>query len=552
MFASLVTSSVLESSVIAVSYPFLSLLLSSATSNSLTSGSISQNPSIFFFAQLSLSRAALLFASIAFVSTIFKIYTSWYTGRLAANIGSDLAEMTFESTLRKPYIDHLNDNSSEVISAITTQLAQIVPLLNQLFAIASSVMINIGLISILFLINWQIAVINCGIIFVLYMCIGVINKNKLLRYSSNSLRYSFESVQVLQESLSSVRDIVINDSYNVFISKFGNSDRKMRLTNAQINFYRSYTRALLEGLMLVGISAIVFLSLKGGAYKSILPLLGVYALAFQKILPAAQQIYSGWASLKGFKKSYEFVCNIAFRQKRLSNSQSILRRNKEKIKFESLVASNISFRYPDQSREVLKDLSIEIFAGEIVGICGRSGSGKSTLIDILMGLLPVQKGTLSLNNSPVIFTDNSNLRLLQSLVAHVPQEIYLIDSTIAKNIAFGIPDSEINYQKIMRILEIVQLNKFIDSLDLGVNTRVGEGGFLLSGGQRQRVAIARSLYSDPSVLVLDEATSALDPHTEKEMLKAIISSQIHTTIIMVAHREVSLEACNRIFNLNTY
>ena len=272
-----------------------------------------------------------------------------------------------------------------------------------------------------------------------------------------------------------MRDIVINDSYNVFISKFGNSDRKMRLTNAQINFYRSYTRALLEGLILVGISAIVFLSLKGGAYKAILPLLGVYALAFQKILPAAQ-IYSGWASLKGFKKSYEYVCNIAFRQKRLSNSQSILRRNKEKMKFESLVASNITFRYPDQSREVLKDLSIEIFAGEIVGICGRSGSGKSTLIDILMGLLPVQKGTLSLNNSPVIFSDNSTLRLLQSLVAHVPRD-YLIDSTIVKNIAFGIPDSEINYQKIMRILEIVQLNKFIDSLDLGVNTRVGEGGF---------------------------------------------------------------------------
>ena len=277
--------------------------------------------------------------------------------------------------------------------------------------------------------------------------------------------------------------------------------------------------------------------------SDILPIMTLYALAGYKLIPALQLVYNSISQLRLVSPSLEVLYKDMTTMKdfEVDKNYKVLEFNKD------ITLSNISFTYPGTSKKIINDINLNIPANNTVAFVGSTGSGKSTLVDIILGLIDIQKGKMEVDGKVI---NNKNLRSWQTKIGYVPQNIYLSDDTIAANIAFGIDKNDIDYQKLQQVAKISNLETFvINDLPLQYQTMVGERGIKLSGGQKQRLGIARALYRNPSVLVLDEATSALDTITEKKVMDEVYNLKKNLTIIIVAHRLSSLKKCDKIFHL---
>ena len=273
-----------------------------------------------------------------------------------------------------------------------------------------------------------------------------------------------------------------------------------------------------------------------------LPTLGALALGAQRLLPLLQQFYNGWSRIMGSRRMFSEVLEyLALRDDRARRQPA------ETISFRQVIRLNkLRFRYHENAPWVIDGISLTIPRGSRIGLAGSTGSGKTTLTDILMGLLEPDEGEMNIDGVPIVA---DNRHAWQKRVAHVPQEIYLADATIAENIAFGIPINKIDMEQVRNAAQRAQIAKFIESREDGYEATVGERGIQLSGGQRQRIGIARALYKNAEVLVFDEATSALDDETERSVMQAINSLSKDLTILLIAHRVSTLEACDEIILL---
>jgi ABC-type multidrug transport system fused ATPase/permease subunit len=344
---------------------------------------------------------------------------------------------------------------------------------------------------------------------------------------------------MLNESLNGIKDIVVNGREKYFQMRF--AQVALDLSNLKRNFMTllGIPRLYLELLAVVGLVALNLTAVVlGRSSESLLPMLALFAGGAFRLMPAANRVAFAFQSLKmgrpivdamqlDFKSSSELSA-------RVESDVSVEFRNQ--IRFEG-----VSYSYPNSNKFVIDQMSFEIEKGSEVGILGTTGAGKSTLVDILLGLLRPTRGRVTVDGVDI----STNIRGWQALVGYVPQTIFLIDSSIRANIAFGIDERDIDDERIMRTLVLAQLNEFVDGLPAGINELVGERGVRLSGGQRQRIGIARALYLDPPILVFDEATSALDLETEKEVMKSIDYLRNEKTIVIVTHRFSALEHCDQ-------
>ena len=294
--------------------------------------------------------------------------------------------------------------------------------------------------------------------------------------------------------------------------------------------------------MLFLLSLAIFISVGRGGQASLVPLIGAMALGAQRLLPCLQQIYACWANLKILNASMTSITDIL----NLPHYKNYFCLQPLEVKH-SIELNQISFKYEMDSQYVINDLNLMIKPGQSIGLVGSSGSGKSTLVDIFMTLLKPCSGKLLVDNSDIFDVDNTEiLNSWRSSIAHVPQSIYLTDSTIAENIAFGLPRHLIDMSQVKKAAKSAEISGFIDTLSNGYDTTVGECGAMLSGGQRQRIGIARALYKQSKILILDESTSALDSTTEKNVIKSIKNLKEGRTVIMIAHRLSTLENCDLI------
>ena len=274
-----------------------------------------------------------------------------------------------------------------------------------------------------------------------------------------------------------------------------------------------------------------------------IPVLGALALGAQRLLPALQQAYASYSTIKGSKSSFEDVLNLLDQPLPEYADQPL----PEPIPFaEEIKLNNLNFRYTEDSPWVLKNVNLSLKKGSRIGFMGVTGSGKSTLLDIIMGLLPATEGGLIIDNHTI---NTQNRRAWQAHIAHVPQNIYLSDSTIEENIAFGIEKEKIDHQRVKKAAQQAQIAQLIEQWKDGYQTFVGERGIRLSGGQRQRIGIARALYKQADVLIFDEATSALDNETEQAVMDAIEDLGEEVTILIIAHRLTTLKGCDQIIKL---
>jgi ATP-binding cassette subfamily B protein len=286
-----------------------------------------------------------------------------------------------------------------------------------------------------------------------------------------------------------------------------------------------------------------FLNHKAGGIATALPVLGALALGAQRLLPALQQSYSAWANITG---SYSSLADtLALLDQPLP--AELLQTVNAPLHFENEIRLDaVRFRYTNQGPWVLKGLNLKIPKGARVGFIGSTGCGKSTTLDLLMGLLTATEGELTVDDQPITRT---LLGAWQQSIAHVPQSIYLADTTLAENIAFGVPRNSIDLNRVQQAARQAQIADFIERRPEGYQALVGERGISLSGGQRQRIGIARALYKQASVLVFDEATSALDNATERLVMDAIVDLNRNLTVIMVAHRLTTVRHCDFIIHL---
>jgi ATP-binding cassette subfamily B protein len=281
-----------------------------------------------------------------------------------------------------------------------------------------------------------------------------------------------------------------------------------------------------------------------GGVTTVIPVLGALALGAQRLLPTLQQMFSSYSTIKGSKSSFKDVVDLLDQPLPEYANQPL----PTPILFKKEIKLiNFNFRYTEDTPWILKNINLSLIKGERIGFMGVTGSGKSTLLDVIMGLLSSTDGQFIIDDQPI---NDKNIRAWQAHIAHVPQNIYLSDSTIEENIAFGIPKEQIIHQRVERAAQQAQISELIEGWKDGYQTFVGEQGVRLSGGQRQRIGIARALYKQADVLIFDEATSALDIETEQAVMEAIDDLERELTILIIAHRLTTLKGCDKIIKLD--
>jgi ABC-type multidrug transport system fused ATPase/permease subunit len=485
------------------------------------------------------------FAAAALIAGAIRILLLWFTNRLAFACGADLGMEIYRRTLYQPYRVHVARNSGEVISGITNKVNGVVyGVLWPLMTLVSSTVLLVAIMLALIAINPMVALVAAVGFGVSYALITWMSRRRLHR---NSQRIAYEQTQVvkaLQEGLGGIRDVLLAGTQPVYCDIYRDADLPLRRAQGNNVFIGGSPRYIMEALGMVLIAALAYaLSRQAGGIATALPVLGALALGAQRLLPAMQQIYSAWASIAGGHASLADTIELLDQPL----SAELLQPAPAPLPFRDAIRFDaVRFRYTVDDSWVLDGLNLTIPKGARVGFVGRTGSGKSTILDLLMGLLTPTEGKLLVDCDPI---SGICARAWQRNIAHVPQSIYLADTTLAENIAFGVPPDTIDQYRVQQAARQAQIADFIESSPKGYQAYVGERGIRLSGGQRQRIGIARALYKQASVLVFDEATSALDNATEQSVMDAIDGLNRDLTILLIAHRLTTVRRCDIIVEL---
>ena len=396
------------------------------------------------------------------------------------------------------------------------------------------------------LIDAPAAITAAALIGAAYGVLAMTARLQLLSNGRKIAEASSQQLKVLQEGLGAIRDVLLDGRQPAYLKMYRQADVPLRRLSARNGFLASFPRFALEAIVMIGIAFLGgFLVLERGSGAAVIPLLGALALGAQRLLPALQQVYSSWCALTSFNAAMESVLAML--------NQPMPRQVKTTHLLglhESICLDSIQFSYGQNQPKVLKGVNLEIRRGERIGFMGSTGSGKSTMVDVLMGLLSPTLGRLLVDEVDVNDPDYpERLAAWRASIAHVPQSIYLADSSIAENIAFGVPIQLIDLELVKQSAAQAQIASFIATCPEGYNTFVGERGVRLSGGQRQRIGIARALYKQSNVIVLDEATSALDASTEMSVMESLEGLSRKLTVLMIAHRLSTLRLCDRVVRL---
>ena len=490
------------------------------------------------------STALFIFAAL--FSGVVRLILLHFNSRLSFASGADISAQIYSRTLYQPYDVHIASNSSDLINSISFKTDGIIfnviwPTCNLL----TNVVILIFILSTLIYVDPFLAFFSFLGFGSLYFFIIKLTRAKIIENGNSIARESAKVIKLLQEGLGGIRDILIDGSQVTYINIYKNSDRTLRQSQGFNFFIGQSPRFIMEALGMALIASLAYkVSNQSENFSQIIPILGVFALGAQRLLPILQQSFNAWSNMQSNKKSLEDVLNFLNRpiNKNLINNKS------NKINFRNKIElKNVSFSYKSSDLVVLNKINLNIHKGSCVGFVGKTGSGKSTLLDILMGLLSPSGGYIKIDNKRI---DKFNNHLWRKCIAHVPQSIYLSDTTIEENIAFGIQKDLINFNLVRESAMKAQIGQEIESWKDGYQTLVGERGVKLSGGQKQRIGIARALYKNAEIIIFDEATSALDVTTEKSVMNSLKKLNDDLTIIMVAHRTSTLKDCDFIYEID--
>ena len=480
------------------------------------------------------------------------IFAEYHRGKYAHEYGHWLRLKLLNRILDQPYSYFLNNNSSVLFKKIYSDVMAYVNgiLLPGLDAIARLFTCVLLILTLLF-VHLRIALIAALVLTGFYMTIYFVLKKRRQAISDDFKQAWRGSAQSLNQLLAGIKPIKVHEVETNFADQFAAPSAIVAKQGPWVPIFSQVPRHIIEPVAFAGmISVVIYLNVNGRDLAAILPNMGVMALAGYKLLPAFQLVYGQLTKMSATRFTLEEIYD------EFSNGSSVESTKAKKdgrsiipIKWENAISlRDICFSYTDSDKPIFDGLSLDIQKNTSVAFVGKTGSGKSTIVDLLMGLHKPQGGQVKVDDQVI---SDENIAAFRATIGYVPQEVFLTDDTVAANIAFGIPEEEIDFDRVCNVAKTAQIFEFIETdLQDGFNTVVGERGIRLSGGQRQRIGLARALYRAPTLLILDEATSALDNKTEEELMLAINSLSHKITIIMIAHRVTTVMDCDQIFELS--
>ena len=490
---------------------------------------------------------------LVLASALFKAVTHYAMNRFIEMRRHSISERLLETYLRQPYSYFLHRHSSDMAKSILSEVDQAVA--NGIRPAVQMMAYGIVLISLLILLvvvnPWlalSVFVVFGGLYGIIYSSL----RRKLNHIGHDRANANKERFTAAGEALGGIKDIKLLGREHAYLRRFsGPSARfsKHQATNQTIGQIPNF---LVEAVAFGGIiivTLVLLASLGGvaeGGLGGLLPVLGLYAFAGLRLKPAAQHVFQGLSQLRfgtaAIDQLYDDIRNRTHSVELHAQAPAPLRPRS------ALSLKRLHYRYPKADTDVLTNINLKIPVGSSLGIVGSTGAGKTTLVDVLLGLLRPSSGTLNIDETEVT---EANLRSYQQSVGYVPQDIFLTDSSVAANIALGIPVEQIDHERVARCARMAQVHDFImQELPEQYATLVGERGVRISGGQRQRIGIARALYHNPSILVFDEATSALDSATEHAVMEAIGTLHHQKTVILIAHRLSTVRDCDQVILLD--
>ena len=507
-----------------------------------------QNSSIFRFEnkQQFLFALGILTFSLLIISLIFKALTTYMQLRFVKMCEHNIGKRLVEGYLHQPYEWFLNHHSVDLGKNILSEVSYITEgVIRSLLEIISKSLVAFTLIFLIIIVDPKLTLIICCLLGLIYSLFFYFIRHYLNQIGEERLKNNQLRFRVVSEAFDAIKEVKLRGLEKNFTKIFSIPSQSYSQNQASSQIISQLPRFILEGITFFGILLIILYSIgKTGDFISSLPIISLYIFSGYRLMPALQQIYASFSQLifvsPALDKLYSDINNLKPFNK--SQVQDVLSLN------ESISLKNIHYSYPNSSRTVLKGINLNIPAKSTVGIIGITGSGKTTAVDIILGLLNPQKGTLEIDGK-VITTQN--VRCWQRSIGYVPQHICLSDDTIAANIAFGEDSKCINQLAVEKSSKIANLHNFIMSeLPRQYQTIIGERGVRLSGGERQRIGIARALYHTPKVIIFDEATSSLDVQTEKIVIDAINNISSEITKIIIAHRLNTIKNCDIIFKFD--
>ncbi|MBE5858900.1 MAG: ABC transporter ATP-binding protein [Butyrivibrio sp.] len=455
--------------------------------------------------------------------------------------------------MQRPYEYYLNADTSVIQRNITSDVNNMYGLILSCLQLISEIIVFTCLVVMLLTQDAKMTIFIASLLVVVLLVIKFVIKPVMIKAGQDNQDYYSGLFKWIEESVTGIKEIKISNKENYFINGYANCGAGYVNAVQKYNLYNSTPRLLIETICIGGmVGYMLMVMLGGGSLQKMIPQMSVLAAAAARLLPSANRINNYLTSISYFEP---FFMNVSDNLQEEINDGSISYRAEDYEKFndvtklpvhKTIELKNITYHYPNSEAYVLKNADMTIPVGKSVGIVGTSGAGKTTIVDIMLGLLKVETGEILADGVEV----RDHYPEWLKNIGYIPQTIFMLDSTIRKNVAFGIPDEEIDDDKVWAALKEAQLDEFIRSLPEGLDTSIGERGIRLSGGQRQRIGIARALFEDPEVLVLDEATSALDNETEAAIMDSINRLHGKKTLIIIAHRLQTIEKCDMVYRVN--
>jgi ABC-type multidrug transport system fused ATPase/permease subunit len=538
VFALILIGTVLETFSVGMMIPVLSVIASDSQKISL----------VFFTIEPALNKSQLIQLAVGLIlvvyvlKNVFLAGSTWIQRGFLTRVTSRIAARMLEIYIRQPYAFHLRKNSSTLIRNTQDASMLVAAGIEPMLTILTEGLIAVALFTVLVVVEPVGTICVIGLLLFATFIFQKFFDRKLQRWGTLRQIQKGSIIQTIQQGLGAVKDIQVLGREEWFV----NEHRERQTLDAnllrRINTVQTVPRLWLEVMAMAGLAGLVAIMLATGKdIDKIIPTVGLFAVTSFKVLPSINKLVSSKQTLKVSRSTIETIHHDLDLPIAMNSSIQNM-----KFQFENVVVEQLDFKYEQSENLVLSNVNLRIQSGEAVGFVGLSGSGKSTLIDIMLGLLEPQSGSVLINGQTLENVKQS----WQQQIGYIPQTIFLMDDSLRRNIAIGIADAEIDEVAIVDALKSAQLEDFVASLPEGLDTVVGERGVRLSGGQRQRIGIARALYHQPSVLVLDEATSSLDTETEHGVMQAVQALQGDKTVIIVAHRLSTVEYCDRLYRLD--
>lgn len=490
--------------------------------------------------------SSFILCSIFIIKNIFLTFLVYFEGNFTKKLKIFNSEKLFKKYINTPYEYHLDKNPSTFVRSVTTDINQSANYVKNTTLIFKEVLVLIFIFTLLIYVDPKITTSIFIILGSLSFIFFLIIKNNLRKRGVINLSTNSNLLKISNQSFSAIKDVKLFGKEEYLTYLFKTNFSSLEKNHLLSYFLTSLPRFVLEIFAIIGISVvIIFLYFEDNSITNSLPLISLMAVSTIRLIPSFNSITKSLSSMKYNEASMYHVVSEIFDNKKVIKKSNLFL-NKKFVNFKTNIElKNVSFAYENNKKKILDEINLNIKKNSKIAIVGKSGSGKTTIVDIIIGLLKPSDGYLLIDGIQLSELPNWNKK-----IGYIPQNFYLFDESIKRNVAFGIEEKNIDIDKVKRALEFAQLKEFVNNLDDGIETVVGNQGIMLSGGQKQRIIIARAAYNDPDILILDEATSAIDEEVEKEFINNLLKIGKNKTIIIISHRESTIKNCDKFFKID--